>query len=143
MALVPASSPTYWLPGCVLSLPSGCWLLCDVVGPFPVQEVIISANSNCGQFGCGSGTSPCMTLIVFRVTDTWIIQQPAQPRARQLRCGGIKVAPHKHRLLAHIAHHCIGTSMATPIAAGNAILVREYFMRGYYPTGVPVRSSPL
>jgi hypothetical protein len=33
--------------------------------------------------------------------------------------------------------------MATPIAAGNAILVREYFMRGYYPTGVPVRSGPL
>lgn len=31
--------------------------------------------------------------------------------------------------------------MATPIAAGNAILVREYFMRGYYPTGVPVRSG--
>ena len=28
-----------------------------------------------------------------------------------------------------------GTSQATPAAAGNAILVREYFMRGFYPSG--------
>ena len=29
-----------------------------------------------------------------------------------------------------------GTSMATPIAAGLATLVRQYFMDGYYPDGV-------
>ncbi len=29
-----------------------------------------------------------------------------------------------------------GTSMAAPAAAGNALLVREYFMEGFYPTGV-------
>ncbi len=30
-----------------------------------------------------------------------------------------------------------GTSMATPIAAGGAALVRQYFRDGYYPTGRP------
>jgi|GEM_PF-1702365 len=30
-----------------------------------------------------------------------------------------------------------GTSMATPTAAGNAALVREYLARGYYPSGAP------
>ena len=28
-----------------------------------------------------------------------------------------------------------GTSMATPIVAGSAVLVRQYFMQGFYPTG--------
>ncbi len=28
--------------------------------------------------------------------------------------------------------------MATPVVAGNALLAREYFIRGYYPTGAPV-----
>ena len=28
-----------------------------------------------------------------------------------------------------------GTSMAAPIAAGAAVLVRQYFVDGYYPTG--------
>ncbi|MBD3286791.1 S8 family serine peptidase, partial [candidate division WOR-3 bacterium] len=30
-----------------------------------------------------------------------------------------------------------GTSMASPVAAGNAALVRQYFTDGYYPTGTP------
>jgi hypothetical protein len=30
-----------------------------------------------------------------------------------------------------------GTSMASPVAAGGAALVREYFLQGYYPTGRP------
>ncbi len=30
-----------------------------------------------------------------------------------------------------------GTSMAAPAVAGGAALVREYFRRGYFPTGVP------
>ncbi len=28
-----------------------------------------------------------------------------------------------------------GTSMATPVTAGSAALVREYFLAGYYPGG--------
>jgi subtilisin family serine protease len=28
-----------------------------------------------------------------------------------------------------------GTSMSTPIVSGNAALIREYFMKGYYPNG--------
>ena len=28
-----------------------------------------------------------------------------------------------------------GTSMATPVVAGNAALVRQYFVEGRYPTG--------
>jgi len=28
-----------------------------------------------------------------------------------------------------------GTSMAAPVAAGSALLIREYFMKGYYPSG--------
>lgn len=31
-----------------------------------------------------------------------------------------------------------GTSMATPVVAGNAILVQQYFKEGFYPTGTPV-----
>jgi hypothetical protein len=30
-----------------------------------------------------------------------------------------------------------GTSMATPTAAGYALMVRQYFTQGYYPSGVP------
>ena len=29
-----------------------------------------------------------------------------------------------------------GTSMSTPLVAGAAALVREYFTQGYYPSGV-------
>jgi len=29
----------------------------------------------------------------------------------------------------------LGTSMSTPTAAGSAALVRDYFMKGFYPTG--------
>jgi subtilisin family serine protease len=32
---------------------------------------------------------------------------------------------------------CAGTSMACPAAAGGAALVREYFVKGYYPVGSP------
>lgn len=28
-----------------------------------------------------------------------------------------------------------GTSMATPIAAGNVAQIRQYFVDGYYPSG--------
>lgn len=28
-----------------------------------------------------------------------------------------------------------GTSMATPVVAGSAALVRQYFLEGFYPTG--------
>lgn len=28
-----------------------------------------------------------------------------------------------------------GTSMATPVAAASAILARQYFMEGFYPSG--------
>ena len=34
-----------------------------------------------------------------------------------------------------------GTSMATPITAGNAALVRQYFTYGYYPTGAIAMGS--
>jgi len=34
-----------------------------------------------------------------------------------------------------------GTSMACPAAAGCALLVRQYFMDGYYPTGAPVPAN--
>lgn len=31
-----------------------------------------------------------------------------------------------------------GTSMATPVVAGNAALIQQYFKEGFYPTGTPV-----
>ncbi|MCX8174265.1 MAG: S8 family serine peptidase [Thermoplasmata archaeon] len=34
-----------------------------------------------------------------------------------------------------------GTSMATPCAAGNAALVRQYFMEGWYPTGTKTAAN--
>ncbi|MCA9256391.1 MAG: S8 family serine peptidase, partial [Phycisphaerales bacterium] len=34
-----------------------------------------------------------------------------------------------------------GTSMATPIIAAGALLVRQYYMDGYYPTGTPQPSD--
>lgn len=34
-----------------------------------------------------------------------------------------------------------GTSMASPTTAGNALLVRQYFMEGYYPTGAAVSGN--
>eukprot|EP00457_Paulinella_chromatophora_P001141 gb/GEZN01001143.1/.p1 GENE.gb/GEZN01001143.1/~~gb/GEZN01001143.1/.p1 ORF type:complete len:971 (-),score=151.65 gb/GEZN01001143.1/:310-3222(-) len=34
-----------------------------------------------------------------------------------------------------------GTSMATPVSAGTAALVRQYFREGYYPTGVKVATN--
>jgi len=36
-----------------------------------------------------------------------------------------------------------GTSMATPIMAGNFALVRQYFIDGYYPTGVPSSANSI
>ncbi len=36
---------------------------------------------------------------------------------------------------------CDGTSMATPAIAGSAALVREYFSRGFYPSGTPNGST--
>jgi hypothetical protein len=36
-----------------------------------------------------------------------------------------------------------GTSMATPVTAGTAALVREYFARGLYPSGVANASAAL
>jgi hypothetical protein len=36
-----------------------------------------------------------------------------------------------------------GTSMATPIVSGNAALVREYFRRGFYPTGTPNKENEM
>ena len=34
-----------------------------------------------------------------------------------------------------------GTSMATPLTASMAVLVRQYFIRGFYPTGSNVTSN--
>ena len=34
-----------------------------------------------------------------------------------------------------------GTSMATPLIAGSAALVRQYFQNGLYPTGAPIASN--
>jgi hypothetical protein len=34
-----------------------------------------------------------------------------------------------------------GTSMATPIVAGNALLIRQYFTDGFYPVGRPVEAN--
>jgi len=34
-----------------------------------------------------------------------------------------------------------GTSMSTPHTAGNALLVREYFVKGFYPSGGPISSD--
>lgn len=31
-----------------------------------------------------------------------------------------------------------GTSMSTPLVAGAATLVREYFVNGYYPSGLKI-----
>eukprot|EP00520_Triparma_pacifica_P009007 CAMPEP_0118652038 /NCGR_PEP_ID=MMETSP0785-20121206/11102_1 /TAXON_ID=91992 /ORGANISM="Bolidomonas pacifica, Strain CCMP 1866" /LENGTH=734 /DNA_ID=CAMNT_0006544523 /DNA_START=252 /DNA_END=2452 /DNA_ORIENTATION=+ len=36
-----------------------------------------------------------------------------------------------------------GTSMATPVAAGVAALVRDYFIQGFYPTGSKVPSNSM
>ncbi|GMI38814.1 hypothetical protein TeGR_g13533, partial [Tetraparma gracilis] len=36
-----------------------------------------------------------------------------------------------------------GTSMATPVAAGTAALVRDYFMQGFYPTGSRLSSNAM
>lgn len=36
-----------------------------------------------------------------------------------------------------------GTSMATPIVAGSAGLVREYLFKGYYPTGTPNNNNSM
>jgi hypothetical protein len=34
-----------------------------------------------------------------------------------------------------------GTSMAAPVVAGSAVLVRQYFEQGFYPTGAPVAAN--
>jgi len=36
-----------------------------------------------------------------------------------------------------------GTSMATPVTSGTAALVRQYFVEGYYPTGVKTSANAL
>jgi subtilisin family serine protease len=36
-----------------------------------------------------------------------------------------------------------GTSMATPIMAGTAALVRQYFRLGYYPTGAATGANAM
>ena len=40
-------------------------------------------------------------------------------------------------------YYAQGTSMATPVIAGNAALVRQYFMDGYYPTGYKVSGNSM
>ncbi len=34
-----------------------------------------------------------------------------------------------------------GTSMATPVVSATAAIIRQYFMQGYYPTGVKVEAN--
>ena len=36
-----------------------------------------------------------------------------------------------------------GTSMSTPAVAGNAALIREYFVKGYYPSGIEDSSATI
>ena len=51
---------------------------------------------------------------------------------------------HKGLLPLKILHLCRtmqGTSMATPLIAGAAALVRQYFQQGMYPTGAPTPSN--
>jgi hypothetical protein len=65
--------------------------------------------------------------------------------------GGTCDAQHPCPLLACLPQHdhcggyrrLTGTSMATPVAAGAAALVREYYMGGYYPGGVLTPSGAL
>ena len=48
---------------------------------------------------------------------------------------------HEEGTCSPTAKYGSGTSMATPVVAGAAAMMRQYFAEGFYPTGVITRAS--
>ncbi|MFN8177175.1 MAG: S8 family serine peptidase [bacterium] len=109
-------------------------------------------------------------LVLFAVSDAAVLYTPenakdclavgasySQPDQDQRAFGGVGptadgrrkpevYAPGFNTRSAQTLNDCgtatmSGTSMACPAVAGGAALVREYFRRGYYPTGAPWESN--
>ncbi|GAB5031948.1 subtilisin-like serine peptidase [Nannochloropsis oceanica] len=116
------------------------------------DALIFVSGGNSGQAGLGSVSSPALSKNVMSVGASLNERDASFNRDHVAYFsslgptldGRIKpdvLAPGRRVVSAAAGSNCgvirrQGTSMSTPIAAGSATLVRQYFMEGYYPRGI-------
>eukprot|EP00624_Nannochloropsis_granulata_P000737 evm.model.NODE_12910_length_10155_cov_26.200590.2 len=116
------------------------------------DALIFVSGGNNGAAGLGSVASPALSKNVMAVGASLNERDASFDRDHVAYFsswgptldGRIKpdvLAPGRRVVSAAAGSNCgvtrkQGTSMSTPIAAGSATLVRQYFMEGFYPRGV-------